>query len=265
MHPIGETVSRKEKSGQVVVFDIWSNFAYFRRPYTTTNALTYNFIPRSSIEGLIGAILGIPITEVSDKVSNSKIGLGILNPIKKIPFSTIHTHTDFWFEMQAYLEGKSVKKKDFRARVSLELLVEPKYRVYFSDPNLGKELEEMLKKHETIFTPYLGTSTMLADFTYIGTFDYNVAKRATSELSSIIPYRSSIIPYRDRFPDIAVEKQMLYAVEQDIPGRISKDRDLLSTYYAVYSPEGKKIKVRNTEVNAYTDSSGEQNFVFIPA
>lgn len=258
MYPIGETVSRNEKSGQVVVFDIWSNFAYFRRPYTTTNALTYNFIPRSSIEGVIGAILGIPITEVSDKLSNSKIGLGILNPIKKIPFSTIHTHTDFWFEMQAYLEGKTVKKKDFRARASLELLVEPKYRVYFSDPNLGKSLEETLKKHETIFTPYLGTSTMLADFTYIGTFDYNVTKKETTELSSIIPYR-------DRFPDIAVEKQMLYAVEQDVPGRISKDRDLLSTYYAVYSPEGKNIKVRNVEVNAYMDSSGEQNFVFIPA
>jgi len=258
MHPLGETVSRNEKSGQVVVFDVWSDFAYFRRPYTTTNALTYNLIPRSSIEGLIGAILGIPITEVSDRLFNSKIGLGILNPIKKIPFSTIHTHTDFWFEMQAYLKGKTVKKKDFRARVSLELLVEPKYRVYFSDPNLGKDLEARLKKHETIFTPYLGTSTMLAEFTYIGTFDYNVTKRETSELSSIIPYRN-------RFPDIAVEKQMLYAVEQDIPGRISKDRDLLSTYYAVYSPEGKKIKVRNAEVNAYRDNSGEQNFVFIPA
>lgn len=258
MHPRLETVSRNEKSEQVVVFDIWSNFAYFRRPYTTTNALTYNFMPRSSIEGLIGAILGIQITEVSDKLSNSKIGLGILNPIKKIPFSTIHTHTDFWFEMQAYLEGKTVTKRDFRARVSLELLVEPKYRVYFSDPNLGKELEGTLKKHETIFTPYLGTSTMLADFIYVGTFDYNVTKRETSELSSIIPYR-------DRFPDIAVEKQMLYAAEQDIPGRISKDRDLLSTYCAVYSPEGKKIKVRNAEVNAYADSSGEQNFVFISA
>lgn len=258
MHPIGETVSRNETSGQVMVFDIWSNFAYFRRPYTTTNALTYNFIPRSSIEGLIGAILGIPITEVSEKLSNSKIGLGIINPIKKIPFSAMHTHTDFWLEMQAYLEGTAVKKKNFRARASLELIVEPKYRVYFSDQNLGKGLEETLKKHETIFTPYLGTSTMLADFTYVGSFDYNVTKRETSELSSIIPYR-------DRFPDIAVEKQMLYAVEQDIPGRISKDRDLLSTYYAVYSPEGKKIKVRNVEVNAYMDSSGEQNFVFIPA
>ena len=258
MHPRVETVPRNEKSGQVVVFDVWSNFAYFRRPYTTTNALTYNFIPRSSIEGLIGAILGIQITEVSDKLSNSKIGLGILNPIKKIPFSTMHTHTDFWSEMQAYLKGKTVKKKNFRARVSLELLVEPKYRIYFSDPNLGKELEERLKKHETIFTPYLGTSTMLADFTYIGTFDYNVTKKGTFELSSIIPYRG-------RFPDIAVEKQMLYAAEQDIPGRISNTRDLLSTYCAVYNPEGKKIKVRNAEVNAYADSSGEQNFVFIPA
>src|ERR671919_120081 len=91
--------TEQEQRDQIVVFDVWSSFAYFRRPYTTTNALTYDFMPRSSIEGLVGAILGIQPKEVSRKLEGSKIALGLLNPVKKLPFSTIHTHTDFWYEM----------------------------------------------------------------------------------------------------------------------------------------------------------------------
>ena len=43
----------------VLIFDVWAPFGYFRKPYTTNTALTYSFIPRSAIEGLVAAILGI--------------------------------------------------------------------------------------------------------------------------------------------------------------------------------------------------------------
>src|SRR5215213_857445 len=120
-------------SNQVVVFDIWSSYGYFRRPYTTTTALTFNFIPRSTIQGIIGAILGIKSKDLFLELDNSKIGLGIINEIRKIPFSTMHIHSDFWQEMRAYIDSKAIKKKNYHARVNIELLVNPKYRIYFSD------------------------------------------------------------------------------------------------------------------------------------
>jgi len=44
---------------KVLVFDVSSDYAHFRQPYSTTSSLTYAIPPRTAIFGLIGAILGI--------------------------------------------------------------------------------------------------------------------------------------------------------------------------------------------------------------
>jgi CRISPR-associated protein Cas5h len=245
---------------QVIVFDIWASFAYFRKPYTTTTALTFNFIPRSTIEGVIGAILGISYCDLFSRLANSKIGLGILAEIRKIPFSTMHTHSDFWQTMGEYIESRPTeKKKDFNARINMELLVNPKYRIYFSQPNgYQKKLEYMLKNHQTVFTPYLGTSTMIANFKYVNTFDCTLSNKQIANVSSIIPFSSEI-------PNMIVEKDKFYAIEQNIPGRINQSRELLSSYSALYSSEGQTIKVRNFEVNTFTYNDKEHDFVFLPS
>jgi CRISPR-associated protein Cas5h len=247
-------------SSQVVVFDIWAQYAYFRKPYTTSTALTFSFIPKSTVEGIIGAILGINYDDLYSSFCNSKIGLGILAEVRKIPFSTMHTHSDFWQTMGEYLESRPTKKKkDFHARINLELLVNPKYRIYFSQPAYNqKKLESMLKKHQTVFTPYLGTSTMIANFKYINTFDYSILNKQVANISSIIPYSGKI-------PDMIIEKDKFYAIEQNIPGRISQSRDLLSSYSAIYSPKGESIKIRNFEVNVFDYNGVEHEFVFLPS
>lgn len=246
-------------AGKVVVFDIWSSYGYFRRPYTTTTALTFNFIPRSAVEGVIGSILGILSKDLPSKLAESKIGIGILNTVRKIPFSTTHTHSDFWQEMRGYLEAKPVKKKQYYARINMELLVNPKYRIYFNDLKLSGDLEDALASHKTVFTPYLGTSSMLANFSYMGTFNYEVRKKETAEISSVVPYF-------DIIPNVVLEKDRVYALEQSMPGRLSEKRELLLSYSAVYSPEGQaSIKVRDIEVNTFDHNGVEHNFVFLPS
>ena len=44
----------------LIVFDIWGDYAYFRRGYTTTSTLTYPFPSRTTIAGFIAGILGYP-------------------------------------------------------------------------------------------------------------------------------------------------------------------------------------------------------------
>jgi len=247
-------------SDKVVVFDIWSSYGYFRRPYTTTTSLTFNFPPRSAVEGIIGAILGLPSRDLSSKLAESKIGIGILNVVHKIPFSTMHTHSDFWREMRAYLDAKPItKKKTYHTRINMELLVDPKYRIYFDDPTLSNELTSMLKNHHTVFTPYLGTSSMIANFNYVGSFDYVQQKKNVVEISSVVPYSG-------RMPNILIEKDKIYAVEQNMPGRLNEERELMSSYSAIYGPNGQAtIKVRDMEVNTFHYDGVEHNFVFLPA
>ena len=253
-------------SNEVIVFDIWSHYAYFRKPYTTTTALTYSFIPRSTIEGLVDAILGIDRYDIYNELINSKIGLGILSEVKKIPFSTIHTHSDFWIIMGKYVMDTTINmKNDFRTRINLELLVNPKYRIYFSDNKYNSNLEKKLKNHQTVYTPYLGTSTMIANFEYINTFQFCTHKN-NQEFIEI----SSIIPYMNKVPTLMIEKDKIYAIEQNIPAKINKDRDLISSYSAIYNPTNRKIKVKDIEYQSinYTNIVKEDsvdNFVFIPS
>ena len=71
---------------KLLVFDIWGDFAYFRRGYTSTSTITYPFPSRTSIAGLISSILGFEKDSYHDifNQNNSKLGLRILNPIKKM-------------------------------------------------------------------------------------------------------------------------------------------------------------------------------------
>ncbi len=248
-----------EMKGKVVLFDIWSPYGYFRRHYTTTTALTFNFIPRSALEGVVAAIIGLRSEEYHSKLQGAKIGLNIINEVKKIPFSTMHTHSDFWAEMQAYLEAKPRLGKDFHGRASLELLVQPQYRVYFNHPDFNNELVNNLKEHQTVFTPYLGTSSMIANFDFVEYVDYTTQRKNMAEMFSIIPFSGKI-------PDIIIEKDKLFAIEQNLPISLNENRELTGTYSALYSPKGEKIKVRNMDVNVIRLSTGEEhNFVFLPS
>ena len=43
----------------VLIFDISSNIAMFRKPYTTTSLISYPFPPPTAVAGLLGAMTGL--------------------------------------------------------------------------------------------------------------------------------------------------------------------------------------------------------------
>lgn len=245
----------------MLVFDVWSPFAYFRKGFTTTTALTYPFIPRSAIEGFVGAIIGFESAEYPIKLYGSKIAVGILNKVKKFPFSTMHTHVDAWKDFGNYLKTGSmhISPEKFRARVKIELLEEPRFRIYFChEPDTQTLLKSKLQNHETVFTPYLGTSSMLANFEYIGEYDYvNSEGYEPVEVSTIIPFIKTP-------PKVHLENGKTYAFEQNIPIHITVDREVKGYYDAAYSPNGFGIKVSQIETKTVETRSGRENIVFIP-
>ena len=247
---------------RVLAFDVWSSFAYFRKGFTTTTALTYPFITRSSIEGLVGAIIGLESDEYSSKLHDSKIALTILNPVKKFPFSTMHTHVDAWKDFSRYLKTGTmhIAPEKFRARVKIELLEEPKFRIYFShEPNVYDLLKQKLLNHETAFTPYLGTSSMLANFEYIDEYDYTLTSgNEAVAVSTIVPF------FTKTPPKFHLENGKTYAFEQNIPIHITADREVKGYYDAAYSPSGSNIKVSQLETQTIETKSGREYIAFIP-
>ena len=65
---------------KLIAFDIWGDYGYFRRGYTSTSTITYPFPSRTTLAGLISGILGLEKDSYHDIFSenNSELGLRIL-------------------------------------------------------------------------------------------------------------------------------------------------------------------------------------------
>jgi CRISPR-associated protein Cas5h len=243
---------------EFLVFDVWAPFAYFRKSATTTTALSFSFMPRTCIEGLIGSILGFRSADYPERLKDAEICLQIVNKVNKMSLSLMHTHTDYWREFGAYLKGNpstQSPKKVFRAPAKIELLIEPRYRIYFGHEELMSGLKDRVSKHETVFTPYLGSSSMIANFSKGELCKYH------SSTSNEPVAVSSIIPFFDKMPQIYVEPELRFAVEQNIPIHITKERNLTGTFSAVYSPSADVIKVKGMQTTEVFSNGGKSVFV----
>ena len=112
---------------KVIAFDIWGDYAYFRRGYTSTSTISYPFPSRTTISGLIAGILGLEKDSYHDifNEQNSKLGLRILNPINKININLNYINTKEGFILRDI-------KNNPRVQVQAEFLKDVKYRIYVS-------------------------------------------------------------------------------------------------------------------------------------
>jgi len=153
-------------SKKILIFDISSEFGHFRKFNTTTSPLTYPIPTRTSIAGLLGAIVGQYIDRFNFYSYFSKkdtgIAVQVINPIKKINigFNLINTKNSF-FNISS--KGKT--------RVGYELLQNPKFRIFYSSKNekLFTDIENRIKENNHYFTPYLGLSQFTAKVDFIDT------------------------------------------------------------------------------------------------
>ncbi|TYC00863.1 MAG: type I-B CRISPR-associated protein Cas5 [Kosmotoga sp.] len=148
---------------KVLVFDIASDYAHFRKPYTTTSALTYSVPPRTAVVGLLGNIIGVQSGGFGKSEQASyfeekelKTGVRVMRPVRKTTFNLKYLHTK---------SGGSIL-------VPVECVISPKYRIYVTGIiELLSSLKEKLENHETYFTPCLGISEFIASIDYIGEFE----------------------------------------------------------------------------------------------
>ena len=244
----------------LLVFDVSSLFGFFRKPFTTTNSLTHAVIPRSAVEGLVGAILGLKSEEFPEKLGSSKIAIQILSPIDKHHVKLNYIHEDWWFRADSYHQNGSEGRHitNFNTRVNAEYLFEPKYRIFFSNPEIDNELKKMLSSKSTIFTPYLGKSSMIAKIDYIGEFSYEENK--SKDYVSI----SSIIPFEKQLPTIKTDETTRFLVEEGLTIHMTSDRVSRGSYNAVLNEDLTEIPTKGVTANEITMNGTKPNIVFLP-
>lgn len=217
----------------VVVFDVWGDYAYFRRGYTTTSTISYPFPSRTTIAGFVAGILGYPRDSYYELFNekNSKIGLKIVNPIKKTRLNLNYVNTK---ESMHLFEIKSNGK---RTQVPAEFLKDVKYRFYISleDNELMEKLCSFVKEHKSVYTPYLGITECICNFDLVGDGIID-AEEVNGENVQI----DSILVKKD--VNIVIEKDKKYGVVKS-PGFMKKDRSVKSFIEYYYESNAQSIQV----------------------
>ncbi len=231
-----------------LVFDIWSQYAHFKKPYTTTSPLTFSLPPRTVIAGILAAIAGIDKNEYIPYFTKelSDISVGIREPVKKVRIAENLINTK-----------ASMTKIINRTQIRIEFLKDPKYRIYFSHScgEVYNNIKSMLENHTSFYTTSLGLSENLANYEYIGEFE---ASEKESEEQVFI---SSVIPL-----DVLKKNKLIIADEaeyftENIPIEMTGQRRTIQFREVLFERNAKKIKA---SISNYVELKGlDENIIVL--
>lgn len=168
---------------KILKFKLWGDYAHFKKYYTTTSPLTFEFPPPPTIIGIISAIIGLDkkdnfyLTKFLE--NNYNITLKLNNPVRKVRWTQnlIDTKHHFW----------RIKN---RTQIRIELLKKPSFTIYFWHQNyeIYKALKQHLENHTSIYSISLGLSELLANFEYLGEENLSeIPNGQFIQIDSVIP------------------------------------------------------------------------------
>lgn len=223
-------------SEEFLIFDIWGDFAHFRKYYTTSSPLSFSIPPRTAVIGLISAIIGFGKDEYLGKMTKDKadVAIRIMNPIRKLRITQnlINTKGGYWIPIK-----KSGHEP--RTQIRFEYLKNPKYRIYFhhKDKEINSKLEDYLANHRSFYTPYLGISELIADFAFVS------KARVDQVLSDTVVDIYSVVPL-----DVVEASNLLQPgkkyFKDRIPCEMHPERIVTEYREVLYEIEGKPISAK---------------------
>lgn len=220
---------------KLLIFDIWGDYAHFKKPYTTTSPLTYSIPSRTSLTGIIGAVLGIEKAKNNIELNYEKcnLSLKIVNPIKKILLNQNLINTK-----DAKMMSR-MKPKGGRTQIRIETLKDVKYRIYVEifDNSKYRELRERLINHTPFYSICLGLTEHIANFKFIGEYEYT-EKEGDTDIDSAVNM-TGIKNGNIKFEENKEYFADTYALE------MKEDREIVKYGEIIIERNGNKIKAEN--------------------
>lgn len=231
---------------KVTIFDIWGRFAHFKKIYVTTSALTYAVPFKTTIYGLVAAILGLDNRQNKYlnhfNETNCKLAIQIINPIKIQ-------------RLNINLSQKPGPVKENRKPTTMEYVVNPHYRIFFwhGDENIRMKLLDQLTSQESVYTPVLGLAHCLANFKLIGESETQINSGKTSVNSVILKSRlRSLDTSSWNGQNVHIQEQDMYPMEMNTNREVTKRDSILFDLFGspVNSEVDEFYKVQMKDKNA---------------
>jgi CRISPR-associated protein Cas5h len=226
-------------------FTVSGPWGHFRRIEGNIVKQTYRVIPRTTVAGLLAAMLGIERDGYYDLFApgESLVAIEPTSELRtmKLPMNTLSTADEHLASLNP--RGKlSIKLPDPskpRQQHNYEVLVNPAYRidVWLSDDERYEQLRSLLESGESYYVPSLGLSEYLATVDYHGEFHIEPGPDGeTVAVDSTVPEAvDSIVP----------EPDTRYQIEQT-PAFMECDEGGRTTTAFVsyaYNPDGGSLRL----------------------
>lgn len=229
-----------------LVFDIKGEYGHFRKFYTTSSPLTFSIPPRTTVSGIIGALIGLNKEEYLKYFSKeqAKIAIQIKSPINKtrVSYNLINTKN-----------AKMYSKIKDRTQVSFELLKNPSFRIYFSheDENLYNKVKSFLVEGKNYYTLSMGLSEFIAEYEYIDEIDIKaINQNEFVEIDTVINFNEEI--------EIEFENGKEY-FKDTLQNEMNIERVVTEYIKVIFERQGLPIKCKTN----YYLGNGEEKIVFL--
>lgn len=233
----------------IIAFDIWGDYAHFKKIETTTSPLTYSIPTGTALSGLIAGMMGYQRDSYYDDFSRKNIEMSVklVKPVNKVRVNQnlINTANRPYFNLY--------DQDNPRTRIPYEYVRDPKYRIYLGlkDEEIFDSLSENLREHKTVFTPSLGLSEHIANFEFIGEFEPVLKERENVNIDSVLPKDKVSINLKD------IDEGMRWVVE-NIPLYMNEGRVVEEYAEVIFDSNGNSIPLEEAEYYKV----GEDNVVF---
>lgn len=229
---------------RLLAFDISGYMAHFRRVYTTTTSLSYSFPPRTTLAGMIAAILGMKKDSYYGLMSSgrARIAVSVLTPLRRLSFKLNYLFPKKGEGLEASLTklmGMGMKTQVTTEMIVSEDLSPLRYRVLFNheDHRLMDDLSSKLDDGRTSYPVSLGTAYNLAYVEFIGEISAEIEEsdEEVMEMRTVLPLRSVRIEPR---PNLRV------VLEERVPAELGDGRKPLRVEDYIYEERGAPLPVR---------------------
>lgn len=214
----------------IICFEIWADYGHFSHPATIYSSLTYPIPPKTTVMGILGAIVGLGKLDLNNEEKNNYLDF------RKIRYSVVVKNLEgkknFIFNgiknaLPSIKNDVPIQKIKQRKQFYRELLINPKYRIYvdFEDvekKELVEKIVNYMKNRKSLFTIYMGINLCLANYSFVGFFDKKLEKsNEFVNFQSFLPLPSDFKieegrKYTDMRIPTTVEKGRIFGGFKDI-------------------------------------------------
>lgn len=225
----------------MIVFDVMSKFASFKKFYTNSSSMSYIFPPRTTLEGIIASIMGYDFDSYYERFNfkNSLISvslkssirtyIGTLNYIRIIDFGAYNN----MFKKKGYgytqIPFEILLPEDFSKNIV--------FRIYFkSEDPIMNELEERIKNKKPVYPISLGNANMLGTINFIANAEISKINDENKFISVVSPSPLKYINSICMADDIHIQRDIF-------PVSFDNNRYPQTMEY-VFEREGKQYRIK---------------------